>query len=357
MKRSIFFLLIFMLCAASRMPAQVSAADGGELASVSYAVPELLAGLWEGNDRLLYLPAGEKQPLSIVLKTFYGWYYDRAAEPSSSSQTAPRTINNTTKPSPESLTAQYRSLSVLYLPLFEGRTSGAWEMIIRYGKNQTAVVPVAVIGDKLYLDFAMRTRPDTQKTDGFWQRNAAASGITVDCPRLAENIWCFYTSGSSVYYVRYWKTDMEYEETDAVVQDGDVSLTVPKHVISAQNVYTCTLGRRTTVRSSDVQKRNKQDSDFTYDDTGLLCAAGPALMSRPHGADAASVDTLLKIVKTANSKKAPGPQPLFPPADVDWHYDIIRQIEAGNPIIQAVRERQREFARRLKAQLAEQELQ
>ena len=79
-------------------------------------------------------------------------------------------------------------------------------------------------------------------------------------------------------------------------------------------------------------------------------------MSRPQGADAASVDTLLKIVKTANSKKAPGPQPLFPPADVDWHYDIIRQIEAGNPIIQAVRERQREFARRLKAQLAEQEL-
>ena len=48
-------------------------------------LPEELSGIWEGKDRIFFFeePQNDRNPeIFIVLKNFYGWYYDRAAEDS-----------------------------------------------------------------------------------------------------------------------------------------------------------------------------------------------------------------------------------------------------------------------------------
>ena len=54
----------------------------------------------------------------------------------------------------------------------------------------------------------------------------------------------------------------------------------------------------------------------------------------------------MKIVEEANKKRKPAPPPLFPAEDLDWHWDLINQLEKGNKIIEKVRERQKKFGPR-----------
>ena len=50
----------------------------------SLDIPENLKGIWEGKDRFVFFEnaADDENPqFVIVLKEYYDWYYDRAAEP------------------------------------------------------------------------------------------------------------------------------------------------------------------------------------------------------------------------------------------------------------------------------------
>ncbi len=62
--------------------------------------------------------------------------------------------------------------------------------------------------------------------------------------------------------------------------------------------------------------------------------------------DKDSFEDLIKIIKTQNSKRKPEPPALFPPSDLDWHWDLIDMLEKDNQLIQAVRERQKQFGPR-----------
>ena len=46
---------------------------------ISSSLPPLLAGLWQNNQRIVSFE--NLDSASVILKLFYGWYYDRAAEP------------------------------------------------------------------------------------------------------------------------------------------------------------------------------------------------------------------------------------------------------------------------------------
>ena len=48
----------------------------------SQKIPEVLQGIWEGKDRFVYFDNAtddENPEFVIILKEYYGWYYDRAA--------------------------------------------------------------------------------------------------------------------------------------------------------------------------------------------------------------------------------------------------------------------------------------
>ena len=48
-------------------------------------IPSKLLGIWESKDRYVFFEQNdENEPeIVVVLKEYYGWYLDRAAEPSS----------------------------------------------------------------------------------------------------------------------------------------------------------------------------------------------------------------------------------------------------------------------------------
>ena len=54
----------------------------------------------------------------------------------------------------------------------------------------------------------------------------------------------------------------------------------------------------------------------------------------------------MEIVAQANSRRKKDPPQLFPEKELDWHWELINQLEKGNPIIEKVRERQRNFGPR-----------
>ena len=51
----------------------------------------------------------------------------------------------------------------------------------------------------------------------------------------------------------------------------------------------------------------------------------------------------MSIVQQSNSRRAPMPPLPFEPSNLDWHIDDITRLELNNQIIQAVRQRQRDF--------------
>ena len=64
----------------------------------SETIPTKLLGIWESKDRYVFFEQNdEEEPeLVVVLKTYYGWYYDRAAEPAKYAQKKARTRNTAT---------------------------------------------------------------------------------------------------------------------------------------------------------------------------------------------------------------------------------------------------------------------
>ena len=145
------------------------------LTSQERVVPQLLEGIWENYSRYIVFDtgytsaAGEAIP-QIVLRTFYQWYDDRAAESPEYSASVPRSDNNTTATS-----SVAQEIHVRFVPLTdqlftdgesavvrengdiiyaENENSGAWDMQVdfvgkRFGGRQIYHIPIAVIGNML----------------------------------------------------------------------------------------------------------------------------------------------------------------------------------------------------------------
>ena len=342
-------------------------------------VPALLGGIWENYNRYVvfdtgYVTSENESIIQIVLRTFYQWYDDRAAESPEYSASVQRDTNNTTATSSSAQEIHVRFVpitdqlftagsgnavvqddgDVLYA---ENENSGAWDMQVdfvgkRFGGRQIYHIPVAVIGGKLYLKFAIRTE-DSDSVPvspllsgtvmenenfmaGFWQNYGNADGILESPPVISKELLSYYVSDSAVYPIRYWTTDMEYDgNARAAIIDGDETYYVKKHVWIGDKNYTCTLGRRTqirnlqksgslpepyTVNSVLVEKHALDDdgNEFTYTvRTSTICAFGEPYLTLTDGSK-----SIEEIVAEDNARRKDPPEPLFPvhggPLDFDW---------------------------------------
>jgi len=350
--------------------------------------PSLLDGIWQGRDRYVFFIAPPEEPalaaeidrtqsevivdpintsmqvmkktaavqpsdLAIVLKAYYGWFYDRAAEPVSYADDATRFSCTATGKEAEHIKVVYEPLQIR-APRYDAsgnsipEDSGAWELVIHYGtKNRNITrIPVAVIKNNLYLDFVIKGRTDDIRTSttgnqlfGYWQGISPKNGIRV-CPlTMDENIISYYVVDNAVYTLRYWVTTMEYTDAYASFIDGKDTFHVAKHIVSDGSVFTCVTGRSLQIRN--IEKSAVPFTDYTLDSTGTICAFGKPYLTKVIGRNNASV--LLQIVAEANRRRKPDPPPLFPPDNVNWHWDIINMLEKDNEQVQAVRKRQKEF--------------
>jgi hypothetical protein len=124
----------------------------------------------------------------------------------------------------------------------------------------------------------------------------------------------------------------------------DDSFQIPKHLTSCNANYSCVSGRSKNVRNT-VKPFDYKEEDFIFNDEKTVFTKNEEpYLKRLAGKD--TFEQLIEIVKQANSRRKPDPPALFPPSDLDWHWDLIDLLEKDNQLIQKVRERQRAFGPR-----------
>lgn len=387
-------------------PLDTKSASAAVFQEDSYAdVPYLLKGIWYNSNRYVIFDSGYSNTVTdeekvtrnadvpqIVLRTFYTWYDDRAAEsPEYTKATQQKTINvageekyqdpaktptvpATARDKNNAVSAKAEEVKIRFIPLMaeafpssynmtvalsDGSTvaaddvpSGAWDLEITYPRNRTVYhVPVAVIGNNLYLHFTVKSLAQEAETAsaqnnnpllGFWQDNGNASGILISPPITSTELLSYYITDKAVYHIRYWKTDMEYDpDAKAVFSDGEESYTVKKHLFVGGVNYTCVAGRGTRIRNIEksetlpvaytlnsilVTKKtvDAEGNEVTLTNrTSTICALGEPYLSLTDGKE-----TMEQLVLAANSRHKPLPPPLFPVhgGAVDFHWEIIKDL-------------------------------
>ena len=308
-------------------------------------VPLLLRGIWQGSDRLIMF--SNENEFALVLRVFYQWYNDRAAETASFSELKSRDRNNTTKSPAEDLQISY--ITIVENP---SHTAGVYELSVKYPHEKDPVlIPVCVIDGKIYLNFLIKDSAlvtdfrlssqqggtETQNSSsksGFYRSASNASGITISLPVFDREVQSYFISErGEIYRIRYWLSEMDYTYEKATFSGGDEIFFVDKCLRIGSKVYQCTTGRSSKIRN--IQKSSKFDVTVTYDsDGGLLAFGEPYLVRVPEGNDRASVissTAFLNIVEENNKRRMPAPKPIFPPTFPKFRWKEITELELYNP--------------------------
>ena len=307
------------------------------------SIPSKLLGIWESKDRYVFFEQNdEDQPqLVVLLKTYYGWYLNRAAEPASYNDKEPRVRN----------TANARNAEHIYIQNINTKETGNslyGSLDLSYSTLQKNTIPFFMLEDSIYLSYFEKDEidelenPDKKWT--FYRGVAPSKGFMISPQSIPENITGYIIDGEKFYDVRYWKTDMDYSTDYITFSYKDDSYQIPKHLRSQETNYSCVSGRSKKVRNA-VKPFEYKAENFLYNDEGSAFTKN----EEPYLKQLASRDTfeeLNKIVKEANSKRKPDPPALFPPSDLDWHWDLIDMLEKDNKLIQEVRARQEAFGPR-----------
>ena len=307
------------------------------------SIPSKLLGIWESKDRYVFFEQNdEDQPqLVVLLKTYYGWYLNRAAEPASYNDKEPRVRN----------TANARNAEHIYIQNINTKETGNslyGSLDLSYSTWQKNTIPFFMLEDSIYLSYFEKDEaeesenPDKKWT--FYRGVAPSKGFMISPQSIPENITGYIIDGEKLYDVRYWKTDMDYSTDYITFSYKDDSYQIPKHLRSQETNYSCVSGRSKKVRNA-VKPFEYKAENFLYNDEGSAFTKNeePYLKQL---ADRDTFEELIKIVKEANSKRKPDPPALFPPSDLDWHWDLIDMLEKDNKLIQEVRARQEAFGPR-----------
>ena len=311
-------------------------------------IPSKLIGLWEAKDRYVFFEQNDEyEPqLVVVLKEYYGWYLDRASEPVKYSEKEPRVRNIATPRNAE-------HISILNIDTKETDNSLYGSLELKYSRWQKNTIPFFLLNDSIYLKYFVlderESAEEQNETYKFYRGIAPSKGFMISPQSIPENITGYIIDGEKIYDVRYWKTDMDYSTDYITFTYNEDSYQIPKHLRSCGTNYSCVSGRSKKVCNT-VKPFEYKAENFIFNDAGNVFTKNeePYLKQL---ADRDTFEELIKIIKEANSRRKPDPPALFPESDLDWHWDLIDQLESGNLIIQEVRERQKSFGPREKDSL------
>ena len=333
----------------------------------SQTIPDDIYGIWESKDRYIFIEkndAKDNNQIAIYLKTYYGWYVDRTAEPKEYDEKEKRNRNSSTSKNAEQIYFEIKPIN--QTDGFKiAEDSLAFEMNLIYAKNEIQKIPVAVINQNIYLNFYIQDFDDKS----FYRGNAVSQGIKVSSWKIPENISCLYFSDDIFFDIRYWLTDMDYEKSKVSLDFDNKTFFVDKHIFSSGYNYSCVSGRSKKIRNVQppftIQENQNNESTepyinylieendkklekkllFNNDKSIIVLDEEPYLTKL---ADKNDFDSLMQIVKSSNSRRKPPAKALFPENDLDWHWDLIDYIEKDDKMIQEVRQRQKNFGPRAK---------
>lgn len=283
-------------------------------------IPEELKGIWSGNDRMIFL--GGENEISIILKEYYGWYYDRAVEPERFNEIQKRNRNIATKKNGYAYSVNFVRIA---------KNVPAWEMEISINEKNKSIIPIALVDGKIFLDFLLKIPYYNQNFEnnenqllGYWQGLNCANSIRICGREKAENIISWYITENGAYHLRFWNTKMPNEDTKAVFSDNNTLYTINKHIFSAGENYTCVSGRGTNIRN--VEKYPVFPHEYKINENGTLLALGKEYLSKVEGNY--SAEELLEIVKQANSRRKPEPPSPF--KSLEQHRALIEKLKNAN---------------------------
>lgn len=311
-------------------------------------IPTKLLGIWEAKDRYVFFEQNDENnpQIVIVLKTYYGWYLNRAVEPADYAQKEPRVRN----------TANSRNAEHIYIQKIntkETTDSLYGSLELDYSTWQKNIVPFFVINNSMYLsyfekDIRLLEAESAEQTEAlpwtFYRGIAPSQGFMISQQYIPENITGYIIDGDKLYDVRYWRTDMDYSTDYITFTYKEDSYEIPKHLRSCETNYSCVSGRSKKVRNT-VKPFEYKAENYIFNDDGSAFTKNeePYLKQL---ADRDTFEELIKIIKAANSRRKPDPPALFLESNLDWHWDLIDMLEKDNQLIQQVRARQKEFGPR-----------
>ena len=276
----------------------------------SQKIPEVLQGIWEGKDRFVYFDNAtddENPEFVIILKEYYGWYYDRAAEPLEYKEAEPRTRNAATHKDPEVIAYTLNAIENI---------TDAFQLSITYSKHYSNTTSFAIIDDRIYLNMYTKyatklQNPDEQPGQATLYRGWQHSdGFIMNSQPVDENISLLIMLDDKFYDVRYWQTDMDYEATTVTFKYKDDVFQVPKHLYAEGTNYSSVNGRSKKIRNTQPAfKLANQNIIYNSDKTVLVLNSEPYLTKLT---DKKTFEDLMQIIKEANARRKPDPEPIFP---------------------------------------------
>ncbi len=310
----------------------------------SLDLPEALYGIWEGKDRYVFFekPQTDENPyLVVLLKEYYGWYLDRAAEPQAYAEKVERSRNAATPRKAEIIPISFQAISKA-----ESLSNTTGELLMSFSRWQQNKIAIAFFDEKLYLNFFIQSEDD----ENYYRGNASSDGIKISTQAEDKNIGGLYITPNGIYDIRYWLSDMDYSIEKALVKYENSEINdnfyVDKHLYSCGKNYSASSGRSNYVRNVQPPFSYSEDNYIFSPDKKILVTDKEAYLVRL--ADKETFEDLMKLVEDANNRRKPHVLSQFPPLDLDWHWDLIDQLEKGNIIIQQVRQRQNYFGPRAK---------
>ncbi len=313
-------------------------------------IPSKLLGIWESKDRYIFFEQNdENEPeLVVVLKEYYGWYLDRAAEPAEYAEKEPRSRSI---PTPRN--AEHIKIKNIQTKESENSLYGALDLA--YSNWQKNTIPFFLLENSIYLKYFELDERENPQEDAdtisseplpykFYRGIAPSKGFMISPQNLPKDITGYIIDGEKLYDVRYWQTDMDYSTDYITFSYNDDSYLIPKHLRSCETNYSCVSGRSKKVRNPVKAFEYKSENYIFNDDEKVFTYKEEPYLKRLAGRD--TFEALMKIVKEANSRRKPDPPALFPESNLDWHWDLIELLEKDNKLIQEVRERQRAFGPR-----------
>ena len=270
-------------------------------------MPENLQGIWEGKDRFLYFENAtddENPHFVIVLKEYYDWYYDRAAEPDNFAEKEARSLNSATHKNPEIIPFELKQIDQI---------TDAYQLTVTYSKHYSNTRSFAIIDDKIYLNIYTKSEQlddELNKDATLYRGYQHSDGFVLNSQPIDENISLLIMLEDKFYDVRYWQTDMDYEASSVTFKYQDDSFLVPKHLFAEGSNYSSVNGRSKNVRNTQAAfPIQNQSILYNQDKSVLILNEEPYLTKLT---DKKSLDDLFEIIKEANSRRKPDPQPIFP---------------------------------------------
>ena len=276
----------------------------------SQKIPKVLQGIWEGKDRFVYFnnAADDENPeFVIILKEYYGWYYDRAAEPVDYAEKEPRTRNAATHKDPEVIPFTINEIENI---------TDAFQLSITYSKHYSNTTSFAIIDNRIYLNMYTKYSTNLQNPDEqpgqatLWRGWQYSDGFIMNSQPADENISLLIMLEDKFYDVRYWQTDMDYEATTVTFKYKDDVFQVPKHLYAEGTNYSSVNGRSKKVRNTQPSFQiASQNILYNSDKTVLVLNGEPYLTKLT---DKQTFEDLMQIIKEANARRKPDPEPIFP---------------------------------------------